>query len=311
MAKLWYNRKMGKVLSLVTQKGGSMAKQITEHLSVRNYAKRGFLFLSAFMVSAVVLSSFYQPTAPEPETVAPTSAHTARQAAPESPQSTNITTHDTSLFSPRLADIAPAPVVAEQPVPTAAKIKKADSKPESEAAPPVKTMQTEPAQPLDDVPEEQEPEAQAAEPDKFVYSDKIPMSYELQEYTYQKCVERGLEYELVLAVMWRESRFKPDAVNVNANGTQDSGIMQINDVNRGWLSERWGIEDLMDPYQNIDAGTAMLGGLQDKYGSHRAMLAYQYGEAGMARKLANGVTTSTAIEKAYRQREVYKELLAG
>jgi soluble lytic murein transglycosylase-like protein len=109
--------------------------------------------------------------------------------------------------------------------------------------------------------------------------------------------------------MWRESRFKADAVNVNVNGTQDSGIMQINDVNKAWLSERWGIEDLMDPYQNIDAGTAMLGGLTDKYGAHRAMLAYQYGETGMARKLANGVTTSTAIENAYRQREVYKELL--
>jgi soluble lytic murein transglycosylase-like protein len=135
------------------------------------------------------------------------------------------------------------------------------------------------------------------------------MSYELQEYTYQKCEERGLEYELVLAVMWRESRFDADAVNVNVNGTQDNGIMQINDVNKAWLNERWGIEDLMDPYQNIDAGTAMLGGLTDKYGAHRAMLAYQYGEAGMARKLANGVTTSTAIEKAYRQREVYKELL--
>jgi soluble lytic murein transglycosylase-like protein len=186
--------------------------------------------------------------------------------------------------------------VAEAPAPATQKIRK--------AAPEIKTAELDPQ-----TPPEPAPTSEPAQPGGFVYSDKIPMSYELQEYTYQKCEERGLEYELVLAVIWRESRFDASAVNVNKNGTQDSGIMQINDVNKAWLSERWGIEDLMNPYQNIDAGTAMLGGLTDKYGAHRAMLAYQYGEAGMARKLASGVTTSAAIEKAYKQREVYKELL--
>jgi soluble lytic murein transglycosylase-like protein len=275
MAKLWYNSKM----SLVTQKGGSMAKQIIGHLRAhRRYVKQIFLFFAAFAVSAVALGTLYQPDDTSP--VIP--------AAP----------------APQTAQM---PIVAEQPPPAAAKIRK--------AVPEIKTAELQPpvSQPKPAPKAQQAEKAEPAEPAPpagFVYSDKIPMSYELQEYTYQKCEERGLEYELVLAVMWRESRFNTDAVNVNVNGTQDSGIMQINDVNKAWLSERWGIEDLMDPYQNIDAGTAMLGGLTDKYGEHRAMLAYQYGETGMARKLANGVTTSTAIEKAYRQREVYKELLA-
>lgn len=146
---------------------------------------------------------------------------------------------------------------------------------------------------------------------EFVYSENIPMSYELQEYTYRKCAERGLEYELVLAIMWRESRFNADAVNVNANGTVDSGIMQINDVNKKWLQDHYGIEDLMDPYQNIDAGTAMLGTLTQKHGEHKAMMAYQYGEIGMRRKLSQGRTTSVAIEAAYRQRDYYKKLIAS
>jgi soluble lytic murein transglycosylase-like protein len=299
MAKLWYNR----ARFLVTQKGGSMAKQIIGSLRAsRRYAKRIFLFFAAFAVSAAALGAFYQP---------------ARQAAPSIPQIADIKTEDTSPapteiparpISPRMAENAPAPVVAEAPAPAALSIRK--------AAPEIKTAELKPpaAQPKPaqeaELPQPADSEAEPAKPGGFVYSDKIPMSYELQEYTYQKCEERGLEYELVLAVMWRESRFDVTAVNVNVNGTQDSGIMQINDVNKAWLSERWGIEDLMDPYQNIDAGTAMLGGLTDKYGEHRAMLAYQYGETGMARKLASGVTTSTAIEKAYEQREVYKELLA-
>jgi soluble lytic murein transglycosylase-like protein len=293
MAKLWYNR----ARFLVTQKGGSMAKQIIGSLRAsRRHAKRIFLFFAALAVSAVALGTFYQP---------------ARQAAPEAPQITEFKTEDTSPapteiparpISPRIAENAP-PVVAEAPAPAAQEIRK--------AAPETKTAELMPPTAPEPAPEpEPAQDTIAAQAGGFVYSDKIPMSYELQEYTYQKCEERGLEYELVLAVIWRESRFDAGAVNVNRNGTQDSGIMQINDVNRAWLSERWGIEDLMDPYQNIDAGTAMLGGLTDKYGAHRAMLAYQYGEAGMARKLANGVTTSAAIEKAYKQREVYKELLA-
>lgn len=149
----------------------------------------------------------------------------------------------------------------------------------------------------------------AAKSDGFVYSESIPMQYELQEYTYQKCVEHGLEYELVLAIMWRESRFDPNAVNINDNGTQDNGIMQINDVNKGWLYEKYGISDLMDPYQNIDAGTAMLGSFAGKYGTHGAMMAYQYGEGGMVRRVGEGQTTSPAVEAAYRQRDYYRDLV--
>lgn len=143
----------------------------------------------------------------------------------------------------------------------------------------------------------------------FVYSEKIPLNRELQEYTFQRCSELGLEYELVLAVMWRESRFDSNALHLNSNGTFDSGLMQINDINKKWLNEKRGIDNLMDPYQNIDAGTAILGDLYEKYGEHGAMLAYQYGEAGMVRKVNQGVTTSRAVEAAYRQREYYRKLI--
>lgn len=144
---------------------------------------------------------------------------------------------------------------------------------------------------------------------EFVYSPDIPLSYALQHYTYQACVEAELEYELVLALMWRESRFQTDAINVNTNGTKDSGIMQINDVNKEWLEEQHGIDDLLDPVQNIDAGIIMLQTFVEKYGIHDALMAYQYGEEGMKRQIERGVTTNDLIKKLMVQRNVYVELL--
>jgi len=145
---------------------------------------------------------------------------------------------------------------------------------------------------------------------QFVYLPGIPLSEELQRFTYERCQEVGIEYELVLAIMWRESRFQVNAVGYNTNGTRDNGIMQINDVNRGWLRSEYGITDLMDPYQNITAGTAMLGEYISEYGDEKAaLLAYHYGEAGMRRKAAQGVTTNKAVTIALDMRDTYKQMI--
>lgn len=144
---------------------------------------------------------------------------------------------------------------------------------------------------------------------EFVYCESIPLSYHLQQYTYNSCIDYGLEYELVLALMWRESRFQTDAVHINLNGTQDSGIMQINDVNREWLAERHGINDLMDPLQNIRAGLIILSTFTDKYGVHAGLMAYQYGEQGMLRKMEQGTQTSEQVALLIEKRDAYRVLL--
>lgn len=136
----------------------------------------------------------------------------------------------------------------------------------------------------------------------------LPLSEELQRYTYNRCQELGLEYEMVLAIMWRESRFQPTAVGVNRNGTRDSGLMQINDINKKWLFEEHGIEDLLDPYQNIDAGTAMLAGYFSKYGENFALMAYQYGEQGMLEKAKQGIETNDLTLKVQNKRDEYKRI---
>lgn len=79
----------------------------------------------------------------------------------------------------------------------------------------------------------------------------IPMSPELQEYTYELCEYYCLPYELVLGVIHTESRFIE-----TANSGSSQGIMQISRGTGNWVSEQVGIRDFdpYDPKQNIAVG---------------------------------------------------------
>ena len=81
-----------------------------------------------------------------------------------------------------------------------------------------------------------------------IVTDGNLLDYDLQM-TMQACCEKyGVPYALALAVADVESRFDPTATS----GTNDYGLMQINQVNHGWLLEQ-GI-DPMTPEGNIEAG---------------------------------------------------------
>ena len=144
----------------------------------------------------------------------------------------------------------------------------------------------------------------------FFFLEQIPLSYDLQKYIYDRSVALGLEFELVLALIWRESTFRIEAVGVNRNGTRDSGLMQINDVNQGWLRERYGIYDLMDPFQNVDAGTMILADLLSRYHEPYALVAYQFGEAGMLRAVENGANVNELSRRIREKRDEYRIMRA-
>lgn len=119
--------------------------------------------------------------------------------------------------------------------------------------------------------------------------DSIPLEAELQEFTYRRCEEKSLDYEMVLAIMERESRFDPTAISA----TEDYGIMQINQCNHDWLKEELGITDFMDAKQSITAGTEILGRLAAKYDDpQKILMAYNMGETGARRLWKEGTTTS-------------------
>lgn len=152
-------------------------------------------------------------------------------------------------------------------------------------------------------PEEKAIPQQPEEPAALFYIPEVPLDRELQEYTYDLCTENNVDYELVLAVMWRESRFELNATGYNDNGTQDSGVMQINDCNKEWIADELNVTDLYDPKQNILAGVTMLSGLIDTYGEHDGLMAYGVGETGMQRLKTDGFATLGNVQIALDKRD--------
>jgi soluble lytic murein transglycosylase-like protein len=128
----------------------------------------------------------------------------------------------------------------------------------------------------------------------------LKLSSELQEYLYKKCVENDLEYELVLAVIYTESRFKANLVSK----TNDYGLMQINKCNHKSLKKKLGITDFLNPRQSIDAGVYMLSDLYSRYDDvHQVLTAYNWGEYGMLRGWKKGTRTSKYSRKVLRHKE--------
>lgn len=130
----------------------------------------------------------------------------------------------------------------------------------------------------------------------------IPLDTELQHYTYNLCVEYGVEeyYPLMLAVMWHESNFNEKVVS----RTNDYGLMQINKINHKWLSEKFGITDFLDAKQNIKAGVYMLSTYLLKYEDiDKALMAYNLGEAGARRYWNAGKYTTKYVQLTRKRLE--------
>lgn len=133
------------------------------------------------------------------------------------------------------------------------------------------------------------PTAQAEDASGFVAMRTVPMDVNLQKHVYDVAEEYGLDWTLLMAVIQKESHFNPYAVSA----TSDYGLMQINHINHGWLSVETGVNDFLDPYQNVRAGAYMLKQLFDKYQDpHMALMAYNMGEGGAAWCWEQGVYTS-------------------
>lgn len=124
------------------------------------------------------------------------------------------------------------------------------------------------------------------------YLPEIPISEALQEHTFTLCKAHGIpeHYATVLAVMWRESNYTPDAIS----STNDYGLMQINSVNNAWLYENLGLTDMLDPYQNVEAGIYYLSTYIKKYGDlHSALMCYNMGEGGASTAWRNGIYSTS------------------
>lgn len=161
--------------------------------------------------------------------------------------------------------------------------------------------------------EEYEQQEQDTEPDKYAVFDtmsadwggeedgfvlyEIPEEYsrtggyfpeKMQVYTYCVCKQYGVRYDLVVALIEKESGYKFDKVGDDGHSI---GYMQIYEECHRDRMERLNVTDLMNPYQNVLVGIDYLSELIERYGTIQdALAAYNYGEQGAKQHLwKNGI----------------------
>ena len=130
----------------------------------------------------------------------------------------------------------------------------------------------------------------------------------LQEYTYYICQHSGVDFALVMAVMYTESGFDPEAVSA----TGDCGLMQINEINLAELTDKLMITDITDPYQNIRSGIYLLEQYTKKYkDAERVLMAYNMGDYGSSSLWEEGIHSTAYTEKVIEKYKEYKEANNG
>lgn len=142
-----------------------------------------------------------------------------------------------------------------------------------------------------------------------VYYPGLSLSKELQLYTFRLCRNKETDldlncnlYELVLAVMWNESGYDTQALNLNSNGTYDRGLCQINDCMDEWIAENLSIKDVMIPEDNILICVTILSDYILRYGEHDGLMAYGNGPAGMQNLKKRGIDTTDAVQRVLKKK---------
>jgi len=146
--------------------------------------------------------------------------------------------------------------------------------------------------------------------DKSINDYCIEINKGLQKYIYDLCQENDITYELVLAIIWRESRFETNALNYNTNKTYDSGLMQLNDSTQEWVSQNIDNDlNYKNPYDNILAGISLLKYYIDKTGNeYDGLYAYGVGLNGFYDNVNQGITTNSKVDLAYEYVNKLKEI---
>jgi hypothetical protein len=98
-----------------------------------------------------------------------------------------------------------------------------------------------------------------------------------QQFIYYLAKGYFIDFTFVMGLIRQESSFRPTIVSK----WNDYGLMQINVANHDWLCEELGIDNLLDPEQNVRAGLYILRVLFEKYDDPaKVLMAYNLGEYG-------------------------------
>lgn len=133
---------------------------------------------------------------------------------------------------------------------------------------------------------------------------------EIQEYTYEVCRRYEIPVEIVFAMMKRESKFDSKAVGDNG---KSFGYMQIMKKWHEERMERLGVDDLMNPKENILVAVDYLSDLYKRYGDMTcALMAYNCGPSTAKKLWDSGVKSTKYSEEVLRYSEdIRKEIYGG
>lgn len=117
------------------------------------------------------------------------------------------------------------------------------------------------------------------------YSQYMPLEYCL--HIIRTCEQYDVDPREIFALIEKESGFDPGAVS----GTADYGLMQLNQSNLTALQAAFGDIDLLDPYQNIEAGIYWYAGIKAQgHGSiEKDLMVYNMGSRGAERQWDQGI----------------------
>lgn len=102
----------------------------------------------------------------------------------------------------------------------------------------------------------------------------VPLDAELQIFITELCAKNHIAPELVLAMIERESTYRADAIGDSGNSF---GLMQIQKKFHLERMERLGVDNLLDPYQNVQVGIDYLAELLGKGNTAYALMSYNGG----------------------------------
>ena len=127
---------------------------------------------------------------------------------------------------------------------------------------------------------------EATEPITVLYD--VPLDYELQLHIISEAVEHNIDPAIIIAMAYKESRYKADAIGDNGNSY---GLMQIQPKWHSKRMQKLGCTDLLDPYQNVTVAVDYLCELLNRYGSiDKALVGYNQGSyKGTITKYAKSV----------------------
>ena len=121
-----------------------------------------------------------------------------------------------------------------------------------------------------------------AEEPVMVYD--VPLDMDLQHHIIRTCEEHHIDPAVVVAMIWRESRFRADAVG---DGGDSLGLMQIQPYWHSGRMERLGCTDLLDPYQNVIVGVDYLAEQLDRYDGDLAAAVTAYNRGHYAGEVSD------------------------